>query len=56
MQIYKVPPVLVISLKRFKAGKSKFSIASSWSNGGNGKLGTMVDFPIKGLDLTEYIL
>jgi ubiquitin carboxyl-terminal hydrolase 4/11/15 len=56
MQIYKVPPVLVISLKRFKAGKSKFSMSSSWSSGGNGKLGTLVDFNIKGLDLTEYVL
>lgn len=56
MQIYQVPPVLVINLKRFKAGKSKFSIQSSWSSGGNGKLQTLVDFPVKGLDLTEYIL
>jgi ubiquitin carboxyl-terminal hydrolase 4/11 len=25
LEIYKLPPVLIISLKRFKAGKSKYS-------------------------------
>jgi ubiquitin C-terminal hydrolase len=55
MQIYNVPPVLVINLKRFKGGKSKFSNMSSWSSGGNGKLSTLVDFPLKGLDLSDYI-
>jgi hypothetical protein len=45
---------LVINLKRFKTGKQK-----SWSmygGGGGGKLSTLVDFPLEGLDLTPYIL
>ena len=47
-----MPPVIVISLKRFKTGKSKFAMYG----GGGGKLSTLVDFPIKGLDLSKYVL
>ena len=51
LQIYKAPLVLVVSLKRFKAGKSRYGYS-----GGGGKLSTHVDFPIEGLDLQPYIL
>jgi hypothetical protein len=46
--------VLVVSLKRFKAGKSRY--ASYGYGGGGGKLSTHVDFPIDGLDLQPFIL
>ena len=53
LQIYKAPLVLVINLKRFKPGKNRY--ASSYGGGG-GKLQTLVDFPIEGLNLQDYIL
>lgn len=43
---------MVINLKRFKHGRQRFSMYS----GGNGKLDTLVDFQIQGLDLSPYIL
>ena len=52
LEIYKTPPVLIISLKRFKAGKQKFSMYG----GGGGKLSTLVNFPLDGLDMAPYIL
>jgi ubiquitin carboxyl-terminal hydrolase 4/11/15 len=56
LQMYKAPLVLVISLKRFKHGKSRYqSMGYGYSSGG-GKLSTHVDFPIDGLDLKSYIL
>jgi len=40
MEIYKSPPILILHLKRFT---------------NNNKLGILVDYPIKDLDLTDYI-
>ena len=52
LEIYRLPPVLVISLKRFKSSRR-----SSYSYGGGGaKLDTFVEFPLKDLDLSEYVL
>ena len=51
MELFKAPLVLIINLKRFKHGKSKFSMYGV----GAGKLQTHVDFPIEGLDLTSYM-
>lgn len=44
-QLYKLPDVLVIALKRFKS-------RGLW----NEKLNAFVEFPVEGLDLTEYVL
>jgi ubiquitin C-terminal hydrolase len=41
MQIYKAPHILIIHLKRFKNGY---------------KLDDYVDFPVSGLDITEYVI
>lgn len=54
LQIFKAPLVLVINLKRFKAGKSKLAMYGLGSGGG--KLSTLVDFPIDNLDMSPYIL
>lgn len=45
-----MPRILIISLKRFKQQKSKYS----W--GGGKKLDTHVDFPLEGLDMSPYVL
>lgn len=41
MELYSTPPILIIHLKRFK---------------NNTKIDTLVDFPIKDLDMSEYLL
>ncbi|CAD8074353.1 unnamed protein product [Paramecium primaurelia] len=46
MQIYKASDILIFTLKRFKASHGFFKQ----------KLETFVEFPVKGLDLTEFIL
>ncbi|CAD8206908.1 unnamed protein product [Paramecium pentaurelia] len=46
MQIYKASDILIFTLKRFKASSGYFKQ----------KLETFVDFPVRGLDLTEFIL
>lgn len=52
LEIFKVPRVLIISLKRFKQNKAnKYSYG-----GGNKKLETFVDFPLEGLDMAPFVL
>ncbi|CAD8073602.1 unnamed protein product [Paramecium primaurelia] len=46
MQIYKAPQILIFTLKRFKASNRMFKA----------KLETFVDFPINGLDMTDYLI
>lgn len=43
MQIYRLPQILILHLKRFK-GSGMFK----------SKLSTVVDFPIEGLDMSNY--
>lgn len=45
MQIWKVPPILLVHLKRFKYD-------GRWRE----KLQTLVDFPLDNLDLTQYVI
>ena len=42
IQIFKTPPVLIINLKRFKGTSSKQN--------------THVNFPIRGLELKEFVI
>lgn len=49
LEIYRVPKVLIISFKRFKAGKSRYGF-------GGQKIDTHVDFPLKGLDMRPFVL
>ena len=51
LELFKAPLVLVINLKRFKHGKSRFSMYGV----GGGKLDTLVNFPIEELNLTSYM-
>ena len=53
LEIFRVPRILVISLKRFKASRSKYG--SSMGFGGQ-KLETQVNFPLEGLDMTPFVL
>ncbi|CAK84746.1 unnamed protein product (macronuclear) [Paramecium tetraurelia] len=46
MQIYKASDILIFTLKRFKASHGFFKQ----------KLETFVEFPVRGLDLTEFII
>ncbi|CAD8200152.1 unnamed protein product [Paramecium octaurelia] len=46
MQIYKASDILIFTLKRFKASSGFFKQ----------KLETFVEFPVRGLDLTDFIL
>jgi uncharacterized UBP type Zn finger protein len=41
MEIFKIPHILIIHLKRFK---------------NNSKIDTLVDFPIKGMDISQYVI
>ena len=54
MEIYKVPPILIIHLKRFKTSKANSIGPFYWGSGK--KLSIPVDFPLEGLDLTNYVL
>jgi len=65
LEIFRAPPIFVINLKRFKqTGKTRsvfgFSMGGMFGGGGGWdqavKDDTLVDFPLDGLDLTEYIV
>lgn len=45
MEIYKTPKILIFHLKRFKNSNKFFK----------SKLDTLINFPIEGFDLREYI-
>jgi hypothetical protein len=42
IQVYNVPPILLINLKRFR--------------GNNAKQNTHVDFPLKSLDMSDFVV
>ena len=52
MEIYKAPDILIIQLKRFKI-KSTNSIMGMLKNGKNE---SKVEYPINGLDITNYVV
>jgi|TARA_B110001450_G_C17514948_1_gene438038 ubiquitin C-terminal hydrolase len=58
IEIYKVPPIMVVSLKRFKQEKQRNTgFLSMYSGGGGGqKIDDQVDFPLEGLDMSKYIV
>ena len=58
MELYRAPPILIITLKRFKAGGggNRYGMMSMGGGFGGQKLETVVDFPLKGLDMREFVL
>ena len=58
IEFFKVPPIMVVSLKRFKQEKQRSSgYMSMFSGGGGGqKIDDQVDFPLEGLDMSKYIV
>jgi len=54
MEIYKVPSILILHLKRFKTSKGSHIGSFYWGQGK--KITVPIDFPIEGLDLNGYIL
>lgn len=55
MEIWKTPDILIIHLKRFKTSRVS-SIGSFYYSTGSKKVTATIDFPIKGLDLSNYVL
>ena len=55
MEIYKLPRILIITLKRFKQSKSS-SRYGMMSGLNVKKIDTLVDFPLEGLDMSPYVL
>lgn len=49
LEIYRVPRILIISLKRFKSSRSKYGF-------GGEKIQTLVEFPLEGLDMSPFVL
>lgn len=41
---------MIISLKRFKTSRNKYGY------GGGSKIDTLVEFPLEGLDLSQFVL
>lgn len=57
LEIYKAPPIIVINLKRFKQGRSSSRYFGMFGGGGGGqKLDQHVQFPLDGLDLSQYVI
>ena len=56
MDIYKLPKILVIQLKRFSkdGGSNKYGGISRMM--GSTKNSDLIDYPVKGLDMGEYLL
>lgn len=50
MEIYRVPRILIISLKRFKTSRNRYGF------GGGQKIDTLVEFPLEGLDMRQFVL
>ena len=57
MEIHQVPRILIITLKRFKTSKNKYSMGGMdfGGFGGGEKMMVPVEFPLSGLDLTPYV-
>ena len=52
MDLYKLPPILIIQLKRFLKNDHEYSFFRNASR----KITDLVEFPIKSLDMSEYLI
>ena len=51
LEIYKIPRIMIISLKRFKTSKARYGMGRAST-----KVDTMVEFPLQGLDMSQFVL
>ena len=59
MDVYKLPNILIIQLKRFNRGSRGSSYGMSYGMGmasGASKNSDLIDFPLEGLDMEKYLL
>jgi len=56
MDIYRLPKILVIQLKRFSKGESSSKYGGYSRIMGSSKNSDLIDFPITGLDMGKYLL
>ena len=57
LELYKVPPVICVNLKRFKQSKRQQSYGYFSMGGSVGqKADQLVEFPLEGLDLSEHVI
>lgn len=54
LELFRLPRLLIISLKRFSTSKSRYGGFLGSMSGQ--KLDTEVDFPLQGLDMSPYVL
>ena len=54
LELFRLPRLLIITLKRFKTSKSRY--AGYMGSGGGQKLETHVEFPLEGLNMAPYVL
>jgi len=52
LELFRLPRLLIITLKRFKTGKSRYGMMGMSGS----KLDTLVDFPLEGLDMSPFVL
>jgi ubiquitin carboxyl-terminal hydrolase 4/11/15 len=52
MDLFKLPPILIIHLKRFLKNDHESSLFRNASR----KITELVDFPLKSFDLSEYLI
>lgn len=57
MSVWKLPPVLIVHLKRFQHQRGGFAGGYGYygSSASRGKIEAKVDFPLEGLDLKDYV-
>ena len=56
MELYKIPKILIIHLKRFRQGGRVSSYGYGYRSRGGGKIDKVIDFPIENLDMSKYVL
>ena len=52
MDLYKLPPILIIQLKRFLKNDYEYSFFRNASR----KITNLVEFPLKSLDMSQYLI
>jgi hypothetical protein len=57
MEIFKAPPIMIVSLKRFRTSASQSRFYGMYtSSAGTSKIDDHVEFPLEGLDMTDNVI